>query len=425
VSFINPAAGVTTVPPDDTGECCDIKPEIGITGTPVIDPASGTLYVVAKTKEVTGGNTSYLQRLHALDIATGAEKLGGPVVIQASVPGNGAGSQGSRVAFDPLLQNQRPALTLSNGVVYVGFAAHGNPAVYHGWVLGYNATTLNQVLAFNTTPNARAGGVWQAGGGLAVDSGGYVYFATGNGTFDVDTGGIDYGDSILKINSAGAVQDYFTPHDQLFMDSQDIDLGSGGVVLLPDQGGSLPHLLVTAGKAGTIYLINRDIMGHYNPSDDSQIVQSLPNAFPGGTVETGNRINPVYFNQRVYFGAVDDNAKAYDLSNGLLSTEPTSRSPGAYGYPGGTLAVSANGGANGILWVVERRGVQPDGTGVASSGVLRAFDPTDLASEYYNSDAAGTRDTMDFAAKFNVPLVANGKVFVAGETTLTVYGLLP
>jgi hypothetical protein len=209
------------------------------------------------------------------------------------------------------------------------------------------------------------------------------------------------------------------------MDSQDIDLGSGGVVLLPDQGGSLPHLLVTAGKAGTIYLINRDIMGHYNPSDDSQIVQSLPNAFPGGTVETGNRINPVYFNQRVYFGAVDDNAKAYDLSNGLLSTEPTSRSPGPYGYPGGTLAVSANGGANGILWVVERRGVQPDGTGVASPGVLRAFDPADLANEYYNSEAAGTRDTMDFAAKFTVPLVANGKVFVAGETALTVYGLLP
>jgi len=419
VSFINPASGVTTVPPDDTGEPDDIPNEIGITGTPVIDPASGTLFVVAATKEVAGDTTIYMQRLHALDITTGAEKFGGPVVIQANVPGTGAGSQGGAINFDPLLGNQRPALLLNSNVVYIGFACHGNPEVYHGWVLGYNATNLQQVMAFSSTPNARAGGVWQAGGGLAADSAGNLFFATGNGTFDANVAGGDYGDSILRLGSNGTVLDYFSPHNQLALDTGDVDLGSGGVLLLPDQSGAYPHLLVSCGKEGTIYLLNRDSLGGFMPDFDSQIVQELPDVLPGGSVEIGNRIPAVYFNGSVYLSAVSDNITAFQLTNGLLTTNgPTSQSPEVYDYPGGPLAISANGTANGILWSVQK-------FGETAPGILRAYAPSNLATEYYSSDQAGSRDALDIAAKFSVPLVVNGKVFVASEGRLTVYGLLP
>jgi len=425
VSFINPAAGVTTVPAEDTGETGDIAPEIGITGTPVIDPLTNTLYVVAATKEIVNGNATYVQRLHALDIRTGAEKFGGPVVIQASVPGTGAGAAGGMIAFDPLLNNQRPALLLYNGVVYVGFGSHGFPPVYHGWLLGYATATLKQVFVYSTTPNANRGGVWQGGGGPAVDASGNIYFATGNGTFDANTGGGDYGDSVVKLNTAASVVDYFSPHDQAELDANDIDLGSAGVLLLPDQSGPNPRLLIAAGKKGTIFLCSRDDLGHFNPNSDTQIVQTIPNAFPGGAVETGNRINPVYGNGRVYFSAVADNMKAFQLTQGLLSLAPTSQSTDVYNYPGGPMAFSASGSDGGILWAVQRFGVDPNGSGIVAPGVLHAYDPSNLGSEFYNSNQAGTRDTMDFAAKFNVPLVANGKVFIAGETMLTAYGLLP
>jgi hypothetical protein len=424
VSFINPPT-ITTVPANDTGECCDISPEIGITGTPVIDPATGTLYVVAKTKEGSGSNTNYLQRLHALDITTGAEKFGGPVVIQATVPGTGMGSQGGQLSFYALLENQRPALLLSNGVVYIAFSSHGDNQPYHGWVLGYNATTLQQSMAFCVTANGEGAGVWMSGGGLATDSDGNIYFVTGDGTFDADSGGVNYGDSFVKINPSGAVLDYFTPHVQAALNAGNIDLGSGGLLMLPDQPGPYPHLLLSAGKDGTIYLLNRDNMGHYNPNNDNQIVQSLVDIFPFGTPEPGNYSAPVYFNGHVYFSPISDNVQVFQLSNGLLSTAPTSRSSEIYAYPGGTLAISANGNTNGILWVVQRHGVDPTGGGTVAPGVLRAYDPNNLSIELYNSDQAGLQDTMDYATKFNVPLVANGKVFIAGENQLTVYGLLP
>jgi hypothetical protein len=425
VSFIDPAAGITPVPPADTGETGDIPNEIGITGTPVIDPTTGTLYVVAKTKEVVGGSATYRQRLHALDITTGAERFGGPVAIQASVHGDGVGSQGHRVNFDPLPQNQRPALLLNSGVVYVGFGVHGNPNVYHGWVIGYAASTLQQVMVYNTTPDARAGGVWQGGGGMATDAAGNIYFATGNGTFDANSGGSDYGDSVVQLRPNGNVLDYFSPHDQLNLDINDVDLGSGGVLLLPDQNGPNPHLIISAGKGGTIYLISRDNMGHFMANFDTQIVQELPNVFPGGTLETGNRINPIYFDGSVYFCAGADHITVFQLNNGLLSIGPTSQSPEVFEYPGGPLAISATGSTNAILWSVQRFGLDPSGGGVVAPGVLRAYDPANLATEFYNSDQAGLRDTLDFAAKFNVPLVANGKVFVASENQLTIYGLLP
>jgi len=418
VSFINPASGVTAVPASETGECCDIAAEVGITGTPVIDPGSGTLYVVAKTKEVVGGTTNYVQRLHALDITTGAEKFGGPVVIQGSVPGTGGGAQGGRLAFNPLRENQRPGLLLSNGVVYIGFGSHGDNNPWHGWVLGYSATTLQQVLAYNTTANGDGGGIWQGGGGLAADAAGAIYFVTGNGTFDANTGGVNYGDSFIKLSPSGAVLDSFTPYDEATMSEQDKDLGSAGALLLPDQSGTHPHLMLSAGKTGTVYLIDRDNMGHHNPNNDGQIVQSLIGIFPSGGITNGNFISPVYFNGSVYFSPIADTLKAFQLSNGLLPTAPTSESVVSYPYPGGPLAISANGNTGGVLWAVQRNGA-------SSPGVLRAYDANDLDTELYNSNQAGARDTLPVGTKFSAPLVANGKVFVSSTGQLTVFGPLP
>jgi chitodextrinase len=410
VSFLS--QGVTTVPNGDTGECCDITPEIGITGTPVIDPVTGTLYVVVKTKE---GANNYVQRLHALNIATGAEKLGGPVVIQASVSGTGTGSSGGVLTFNALRENQRTALLLYNGVVYFGFGSHGDNQPYHGWLLGYNATTLQKVLTFASTPNGEGGGIWQSGGGLAIDSAGNFFFATGDGTFDINSGGIDYGDTFLRFNPVGGVLDYFTPHDEGSIDSNNLDLDAGGMILLPDQPGAHPHLLVSAGKNGTIYVVDRDNMSHFHGTD--QNVQTLNNIFPFGTPLPGNYSSPVYFNGAVYFGPVSDVVQMFKVSNGLLTTSPTSTTPQAFAYPGGALAISANGTQDGILWAVQKNGSNP--------GTLHAYDASNVAFELYNSDQAGTRDRLDVAAKFSIPLVMNGKVFVASEGKLTVYGLLP
>jgi len=418
VNFTDPAAGVTTVPAADTGETGDIPNEIGITGTPVIDPATGTIYLVAKTKEVSGGTTSYVQRLHALDLATGAEKFGGPVVIQASVPGTGTGSSGGTLSFDPLRENQRTGGLLAHGVVYVGFASHGDNGPFHGWVLGYDASTLQQVMVFCTTPDGADGSVWMNGDGVAADSTGSLYFITGNGTFDASTGGSDYGDSFVRLSAGGTVQDYFSPSDQATLASQDLDLGSGGVLLLPDQGGAHPHEMVSAGKGGTVYLVDRDNMGGFNASAD-QIVQELPSIFPNNLgIEGGNFSSPVYFNGSVYFAPVAGPVQAFTLTNGLLSTSPTSQTSQTYNGRGGTMSISASGASNGILWTL-----QTGGAGVP--GILHAYDATDLSRELYNSNQAGTRDTLDAWSKFTVPVVANGQVFVTSTSQLTIYGLLP
>jgi hypothetical protein len=412
VSFINPAAGITTVPNGDTGECCDIAPEIGITGTPVIDPTTGTLYVVAKTKE----SGTYVQRLHALDIATGTEKFGGPVTIQASVPGTGTGSVNSTLAFDNLHENQRTALLLRNGVVYFGFGSHGDYQPYHGWLLGYNATTLQQVFVFCTTPNGEGGGIWQSGGGLAVDTSGNFIFATGDGTFTKNTNGIDYGNTFLKVSPSGTVLDFFTPHNQGLLDASNLDLDAGGMILLPDQTGAAHvHILVSSGKDGSIYVVDRDNMGGYNATDRN--VQTLSNIFPFGTPLPGNYSSPVYYNGTVYFAPVADVVQAFRLSNGLLPATATSTTAQVFPYPGAALSVSANGTTNGILWAIRKNG--------AGTGTLHAYDGTNLAIELYNSDQAGTRDTLDTSAKFSLPLVINGHVYVASESKFTIYGLLP
>jgi hypothetical protein len=326
------------------------------------------------------------------------------------------------LAFNPLRENQRPALLLSNGVVYIAFGAHSDVSPYHGWLLGYDASTLSQVFVFNSSPNDDGGGIWQANGGPAADASGNIFIATGNGGFDANTGsGKDYGDSYIKIQPGGAVLDYFTPKDQANLSTSNFDLGAAGVMLLPDQSGSHPHLLVSAGKNRTMYLVDRDSMGHYNANSDN-VVQSLSNIFP--TVP-GNYSAPVYFNNRVYFGSVTDTVTAFAFSGGLLSTSATSRSPEVYDYPGATLAVSANGSTNGILWAIQRNGsCTAPPCGSSAYGTLRAYDPSNLAIEFYNSDQTPGRDMLDYPAKFSVPLVANGQVFIGSTSKLTVYGLL-
>jgi hypothetical protein len=413
VSFLGP--GVTSVPADDVASD-DISPEIGITGSPVIDPATNTLYVVAKTKEVSVRTTTYVHRLHALDFTTGLEKLGGPVVIQASVPGTGVGGNGSIVPFISLRENQRTALLLTNGVVYIGFASHGDVLPYHGWVLGYRASDLKQVLAYADTPDGSQGGIWQGGDGLATDANGNLYFVTGNGTFDVNMGGRDYGDSIMKLSPAGIVLDYFTPHDQAYLNAKDLDLGAGGATLLPDQPGPHPHLAIASGKSGTIYVVDRDSMGGFRSGDDNQIVQSLVSVFPI------NYRAPVYWNGHLYFSADLDHIKSYQITNGLLSMLPTSQSSLFVNFPGATLRPSANGTNNGILWAIERI----DFPQAPMPGVLHAFDASNLGIELYNStQAPNNRDGIDYAAKWSAPLVVNGKVFVATNSSLTAFGLLP
>jgi hypothetical protein len=412
VSFINPAAGITTVNSQSDLSCSNISPEVGITGTPVIDLTSNTLYVVAKTKE----NGAFFQRLHALDLASGAEKFGGPIVVEASVPGTGDGNTGGQVAFDPLMNNQRPGLLLLNGMVYVSWASHCDHPPYHGWLMAYDAHSLQQVAVWNATPNGSDGGIWQSGAGPAADSSGNVFLATGNGTFDLSTAGPDAGDSILKFGPpSGAslpILDYFTPFNQLVLSQHDTDLGSGGVLLLPDQPPGSPHqhLLVEMGKQGSLYLVNRDSMGQFNSGGDTQIVQWLPGIL-GGLWGT-----PAFWNNTLYLGGTNDALQAFSFNannSGLLSTKPVSSSPETYFYPGPTPSISANGNTNGILWAIG-----------ADSGlaVLHSYDASNLANELFNT-ADNPEQTPGPAVKFTTPTVANGKVYVGTQTQLAVYGL--
>jgi PQQ-like domain len=390
--------------------CTDIIPEIGVTSTPVIDPSTSTIYVVEKGKT---NNTVFFQRLHALDLATGAEKFGGPVSLAATTPGTGASNVSGTVSYDPLRQNQRSSLLLVNGVVYIASAAHCDIGPYHGWILGYNATNLAQVTAFNTTPNGSDGGVWMSGCGPSADASGNMYVSTGNGTFDADTGGSDYGNSVLEFNTVGglSVVDSFTPFDQANLSANDTDLGSGGVLVLPDQPGPITHLAITVGKAGTVYVLDRDDLGLFQSGSDSQIVQSLPGVI-GSAFCT-----PAYFNGNIYYNGSADTLKEFALNNSLLSTNPISQSASVFQFPGTTPSVSANGTGNAIVWII-----QTDAYTVRNGqAILHAYAATDLTHELYNS--ATSRQPPGAAVKFAVPTVANGKVYVGAVRRLAVYGL--
>jgi hypothetical protein len=408
VSFINPAAGVTPVPAENLA-CKVIVPEIGITGTPVIDPDAGTLYVAAMTLEDFG--QTYVQQLHALDVATGAEKPGSPIDIEASVPGTGDGN--SAVRFKPWLYKERPGLLLLNGVVYTAWSSHCDSGGYHGWVISYDAITLQRVAVYTSTPSWDAGSVWQSGAAPAADANGNIYVVTGNGTFDADRGGSDLSDSVIKLSAANglSVADYFTPFNADLLGVKDLDLGSSGALLLPDSAGSSehPHLLVTGGKEGRVYVLDRERMGHFQLGEDSQIVQSL-------SVSVGGLFGiPVYFNNTVYYGAVNDTLKAFPITNAKLATTASAHSANSFVYPGTTPAISANGTTSGIVWAVEN----------SSPAVLHAYDAATLQELYNSNQAANARDNFGDGNKFITPSVVGGKVFVGTPSGVAVFGLLP
>ena len=419
-SFIDPANGVTTVPsPADTG-ATDIIPEVGITGTPVIKTAGGTLYVVATTKVVNAQTqaVTYEQQLHALALATGAEKLGGPVLINPLMPGTGDGSSGGVIPFNALRQTQRPGLLLSKGVIYIAFASQGDVSPYHGLVMAYGAAQLGQFAVFDDTPNGGDGGIWQSGNGPAADAQGRIYVASGNGTFDFDQGGLDLGDSIIELGfsrlSGFKVKTYFKPYDQALFASTDDDFGDSGVLLLPNQTSGRVHLAVTAGKDGVIYLVNRHAMGGYNPSNNDQIVQALSGALSGGVWAV-----PAFINNTMYLGANGDFLKGFTLSSGQFPSTANLATAVAFAYPGTSPSISANGSRNVIVWALKNEGYAS-----GSPTVLYAFD-SNLNELYDTTQAPANRDQAGAAVKFTVPTVANGRVYVGTQTELDVYGLLP
>jgi outer membrane protein assembly factor BamB len=412
------AAGETTS--DDHG-CGQITPEIGITSTPVIDPKAGphgTIYVVAMSKD---GSGSYHQRLHALDATTGAEEFNGPQNIQASFPGNGDNSSGGKVVFAPGQYAERAGLLLQNGVVYTGWTSHCDARPYTGWIMGFDQSTLAQVSVLNVTPNGNEGSVWMSGAGLAADTSGNIFLLDANGTFDttLDANGFpsqgDYGNAFLKISSANrqlAVADYFEMSNQGAENGSDEDLGSGGALVLPDlqdSSNQTRHLAVGAGKDANIYIVDRDAMGKFNPNTNN-IYQEIQGALAGSVFSM-----PAYFNNTVYYGAVGDNIKAFAITKAQLGSTPTSQTSNAFGYPGATPSISANGTSNAILWVAENGG----------NAVLHAYDATNLAHELYNSNqASGGRDQFGAGNKFITPMITNGKVYVGTTNGVGVFGLL-
>jgi hypothetical protein len=424
-------AGETPVPAGHVIPFQQIQPEIGVTGTPVIDPASATLYVASTSEDPTG---SFHPRLHALDLTSGREKFGSPIDVSASVPGTGYDSSGGIVSFNPQKQFQRSALALANGIVYVAWASYGDADPYHGWIIGYDAATLAQRAVLSDSSNARRGGIWMSGGAPAMDSSGNLFLSTGNGTFDANSGtapNTDFGNTILKISTAAglSVADWFTPFNQQFLDSADLDLGASGVVLLPDQNSGPPHLLAAGGKEGRLYLVNRDSMGHFCVScttTDTNVVQSF-------MVSTGFFCTPAFWQNALYFaGSVQgahngDQLKRllFNPSSGQFNPSPVSQSAFTFNFPGATPSISSQGSLNGIVWAIDASHSNPNLPFQAGPAVLFAYDATDLSKKLWDSSqAGGNRDQAGGAVKFMVPTVANGKVYISTRTELDVYGLL-
>jgi hypothetical protein len=435
-SYITPPS-VTTEPYADTGddpptagqEPLDVYPEVGISSTPVIDPSTSTLYVVAKTKE----SGTYRFRLHAVDITTGLDRVPN-VIIQPTVAGTAADGTGTQVTLVASAHQQRPGLLLLGGNVYVAFGSSADNFSWHGWMVAYHANNLSFAAAWNSSPNASEAGIWSSGEGPAVDSAGNIYVPTGNGSFD---GATSFGDSIVRLSTASGLTeaDFYAPFNQSLLSTGDDDIGSGGVVLLPDVAGTTahPHLVAASGKAGTIYLLDRDHLGGFNPSTtnpDAQIVQYMFSAL--GTTTFDNFGEPFYApdsystpafwrdaagRNHLYWGGVGDNIKMFDLTNGLLSTTPVSTSAATFGFPGVSPSISSNGTGNGILWAVQHS--------FANGDTVHAYDATNLATELWNSDqAANGRDKLGAGAKFAVVTVTAGRVFVPTQSSVVVYGLL-
>ena len=436
----NPAAGylwhISVVPsgeaivtPSDYG-CGNPSPSSTILGTPVIDRTLGVLYIIGKTKLVSGNTTTYTQRLHAINLADGTEKLNGPTVIAASVPGNGAGSSNNVVSFDPLKENERAAMVEANGSVWISWASHCDIGPYHGWTMGYNAANISQQIAvYNNTPNGYDGGIWMAGGGTAADNQGHLFTVTGNGTFDVNTGGPDYGDSVQRLDIASNALtpgDYFVPSNQAYLSNNDLDLGTADAVLFEDPAsGVAPHLLATDDKTGRVYLLNRDNLGGYDQGANGvdSLNDDLADFAAGGNLFT----NFGYFNKRIYIGANGQPLAAYDFTSGTASTPgsipstPSMVTPHTFGNGGSAGGVqpifSANGpdatANNAIVWALDVTG---------GNDVLYAFNANTFAALYSSSTNSG--DQGPPSIKFTLPIVANGRVYVAGQGLVVAYGLL-
>lgn len=421
-SFINPSAGVTTIPKPSSGL---IEPEISITGTPAIDGSTGTLYVAVSTEE----QGHIVHRLHALSITTGAEKFGGPIVIQGSVPGSYPPlATNGHLPFAPDRHFQRPALLFVNGVVYIAFGSFGDALPYNGWLFAYTAQgtgVLHQVGVFCTSPNKGASAIWQSGGGPTADNQNNIYIGTGNGTFDLNTGGRDAGNSVLKLalQSTGLVLlDYFTPSDQAQLDSNDLDLGASGPMLPPFQSGATdPDLIVEGGKDGNLYLINRDNMGRFNANTNSN-VETVALGHPDPI--NGLFSTPAALGSSIYFGEIGESLKLFTFSRGLLSSVPTAQSTNTFGFPGTTPMISVNGSSGGIVWALDVARYIGNNNPNPGPAVLHAYNAGNL-QEIYNSTQAGTRDQAGVAIKFTVPTISNGRVYVGTANQFDVYGFLP
>lgn len=407
--------GSGETPSEAVHGCSQVTPMLGVTATPVIDRAAGahgTLYLVAMSK--TASPLAYHQRLHALDVTTGAELLNGPVDVSASYP-----VMGGTMTFDPQQYEERAALLLSGATIYTSWTSHCDDPPYSGWVIAYDQATLAQTAVFNAAPNSGGSGpaIWMSGGGLAADATGDVYLLTANGAFEttLDTNGFpnrgDFGNSFLRLAGGSlAAVDYFSMFDTVAQSTSDQDLGSGGILLLPDlkdSGGTIHHLAVGAGKDTNLYVVDRDNMGKFSASANN-IWQELPAALSGGIWST-----PAYYNSTVYYGPVGGKLKAFSIAAAKLSA--ASSTADSFAYPGTSPAISANGTSNGIVWAHEN----------TDPAVLHAYEAADLSRELYNSSqAAGGRDALGAGNKFIAPMIADGKVFVATQSGVTVFGLL-
>jgi hypothetical protein len=407
--------GTSEATSDNRG-CGQVSPEIGITSTPVIDRVRNAIYVVAMSKN-SGG--TYFQRLHALNLSTGAEMFGGPQNITATYPGTGDNSSGGNVVFDPKQYKERPGLLQINGTIYTTWSSHCDIRPYTSWVMAFSADTLAQTSVLNLVPNGSEGGIWMAGTAPAADTSGNLFFIIGNGDFDttLNTSGFpangNCGNCFVKLTTSGGLKlaDYFTPYNTVAESNADTDFGSGGGILLvdaTDSSGNTRHLSVGAGKDSIIYVVDRDSMGKFNSTTD-QIYQEISGQLGGGVFSM-----PAFFNGTVYYGAVGDALKAFPVVSAKLAAIPSSQSTHHFGYPGTTPSISANGTTNGIVWAIENGGA-----------ILFAYDATDLTKELYDSNqASGSRDHFS-GNKFITPMVVNGKVYVGTPSSVAVFGLLP
>jgi len=382
--------------------CLDILGNMGIIGTPAIDPETKTLYVVALTHE----NDGFVQRLHAVDIRTGAERPHSPTVITAA-------------DFDPILENQRPALLLSKGSLFVGYSSHCDVGVYHGFLFRFDPQTLRQTGLLNTSPGGEGNSIWQSGQGPAADDDGTIYFVTSNGTWD---GQRNFGDSFLKVDRQMRIQDWFTPSNYLELDRRDQDLNSSGAMLLPGT-----HEVMCAGKQGLLYLVDTSHLGHLGDEHAVQVFRAAKTEVNGGAVywKSSSR------GAMVYLWGQDDALHVYAFDGNKLDPKPIAIGAHTSAYPGGILALSAEGETHGILWANAAL-AEHGSSHINGPGVLRAYDATDVTRELWDSNMDPASDCPGRVSKNAPPTVANGKVYLSSFGTLPVatgalyvYGLLP